>query len=174
MGHSLKSFEAAPPFCVAKPSESVTTGGFGAPCAVRVPPACLALPRVPGERDGYESSACWKKQTRQHLLPWLAALTSALQSCASIWVLVPLHDWESYYYCNSSNNNNNNPSGNSETYIWKVKTWRLFCFTWIFRCLFLWQICISTNVISLPVISEKSKQKLLIMISHTLLSGYVR
>lgn len=58
MGHSLKIFEAAPPFCVAKPSESVTTGRFGAPCAVRVPPACLALPRVPGECDGYESSAC--------------------------------------------------------------------------------------------------------------------
>lgn len=59
MGHSLKWFEAIPepppsPFCVAELSECVTKGRLGAPWAVRVPPACLALTRVPSGHGGYE------------------------------------------------------------------------------------------------------------------------
>lgn len=81
-------------------------------------PALLSLPCGHG---GYECSAHRRKQAKQSLLPWLALLASCLHSYFSICVLVLLHDWESYYYSNSSNNNNNNPTGNSETYIWKVK-----------------------------------------------------
>lgn len=159
MGHFLKRFEAAPesspPFynCgwyfynlwLWKDLESLLLG------EVSHQLACLAEAR---------QWTWWlwvlsmlKKAGEATSAPLAGCTYLCLQSYISIRVLVLLHDWESYYYSNSSNNNNNNPIGNSETYIWKVKTWRLFCFPCIFGCLFLWQICISTNVISLPVIT---------------------
>lgn len=95
---------------------------------------------------------------------------SCLHSYFFVCVLILLHDWESYYYSNSSNNNNNNPSGNSEIYVWKVKTRRLFCFTCIFGCLFLWLICFFRKCISLPVGKEQTKP--FIIIPH--LRGHVR
>lgn len=68
-------------------SESVTTGGFGVPCAVRLPPACLALLRSPVDVEVMRAQHVEKSRRGNICCPgWLhSPLLSSLVPLNECW-----------------------------------------------------------------------------------------